>query len=116
MGIELLCVTTPLIPPFDRRKDKECQAYFRRVTKSTLFQVVMIATVTANSFLLVLGTDYNLQFRLFRIFEVSRKQLLFYYFACIVSENVKLFERHLCCKKFSTETLLKTFDLCSSIS
>nr|XP_034366448.1 cation channel sperm-associated protein 3 isoform X2 [Arvicanthis niloticus] len=56
-----------------KRKDTECQAYFRRVTKSTLFQVVMIATVTANSFLLVLGTDYNLQFRLFRIFEFLMK-------------------------------------------
>ncbi|XP_028627924.1 cation channel sperm-associated protein 3 isoform X4 [Grammomys surdaster] len=52
-----------------KRKDKECQAYFRKVTKSTLFQVVMIATVTANSFLMVLGTDYNLHFRMFRIFE-----------------------------------------------
>ncbi|XP_028627922.1 cation channel sperm-associated protein 3 isoform X2 [Grammomys surdaster] len=56
-----------------KRKDKECQAYFRKVTKSTLFQVVMIATVTANSFLMVLGTDYNLHFRMFRIFEFLMK-------------------------------------------
>nr|AAP21831.1 putative ion channel CatSper4 [Mus musculus] len=54
-----------------KRKDKECQAYFRKVIKSTFFQIVMITTVTTNSFLLVLGTNYDIQFEFFRTFEVS---------------------------------------------
>ncbi|XP_038951395.1 cation channel sperm-associated protein 3 isoform X2 [Rattus norvegicus] len=52
-----------------KRRDKQCQAFFRKVTKSTLFQILMITTVTANSFLLVLGTNYDIHFRMFRVFE-----------------------------------------------
>lgn len=81
--MELFSVTAPPIPPFDRRRDKQCQAFFRKVTKSTLFQILMITTVTANSFLLVLGTNYDIHFRMFRVFEVSKKQLLPHCFACI---------------------------------
>ncbi|XP_038951397.1 cation channel sperm-associated protein 3 isoform X4 [Rattus norvegicus] len=54
-----------------KRRDKQCQAFFRKVTKSTLFQILMITTVTANSFLLVLGTNYDIHFRMFRVFEVD---------------------------------------------
>ncbi|NP_001401321.1 cation channel sperm-associated protein 3 isoform 2 [Rattus norvegicus] len=54
-----------------KRRDKQCQAFFRKVTKSTLFQILMITTVTANSFLLVLGTNYDIHFRMFRVFEIS---------------------------------------------
>ncbi|XP_052012301.1 cation channel sperm-associated protein 3 isoform X3 [Apodemus sylvaticus] len=52
-----------------KRKDKQCQAYFRRVIKSTLFQIVMIITVTTNSFFLVLQTDYDIHYRMFRTLE-----------------------------------------------
>ncbi|XP_052012299.1 cation channel sperm-associated protein 3 isoform X1 [Apodemus sylvaticus] len=54
-----------------KRKDKQCQAYFRRVIKSTLFQIVMIITVTTNSFFLVLQTDYDIHYRMFRTLEAS---------------------------------------------
>ncbi|EDL93954.1 cation channel, sperm associated 3 (predicted) [Rattus norvegicus] len=56
-----------------QRRDKQCQAFFRKVTKSTLFQILMITTVTANSFLLVLGTNYDIHFRMFRVFEFLMK-------------------------------------------
>ncbi|XP_052012300.1 cation channel sperm-associated protein 3 isoform X2 [Apodemus sylvaticus] len=56
-----------------KRKDKQCQAYFRRVIKSTLFQIVMIITVTTNSFFLVLQTDYDIHYRMFRTLEFLMK-------------------------------------------
>ncbi|NP_001239417.1 cation channel sperm-associated protein 3 isoform 3 [Mus musculus] len=59
-----------------KRKDKECQAYFRKVIKSTFFQIVMITTVTTNSFLLVLGTNYDIQFEFFRTFEGNHSAYL----------------------------------------
>ncbi|XP_021071554.1 cation channel sperm-associated protein 3 isoform X3 [Mus pahari] len=52
-----------------KRKDKECQAYFRKVIKSTFFQAMMVTTVATNSLLMVLGTNYDIKFEFFRIFE-----------------------------------------------
>lgn len=61
--------------PFDRRKDVECQAFFRKVVKSPIFQVIMISTITSNAAFMVLGTDYSIMYRLFRLFEVSTQML-----------------------------------------
>ncbi|KAL1784251.1 cation channel sperm-associated protein 3 [Sigmodon hispidus] len=54
-----------------KRRDIECQAFFRKVLKSPLFQVLMISTITSNAFFMVLGTDYNVRYKLFRLFEIS---------------------------------------------
>ncbi|XP_006976830.1 cation channel sperm-associated protein 3 isoform X1 [Peromyscus maniculatus bairdii] len=54
-----------------KRKDVECQAFFRKVVKSPIFQVIMISTITSNAAFMVLGTDYSIMYRLFRLFEVS---------------------------------------------
>ncbi|OBS82996.1 hypothetical protein A6R68_23010 [Neotoma lepida] len=54
-----------------KRKDVECQAFFRKVLKSSLFQVLMISTITSNAFFMVLGTDYSIRYKLFRLFEIS---------------------------------------------
>ncbi|XP_021071553.1 cation channel sperm-associated protein 3 isoform X2 [Mus pahari] len=56
-----------------KRKDKECQAYFRKVIKSTFFQAMMVTTVATNSLLMVLGTNYDIKFEFFRIFEFLMK-------------------------------------------
>ncbi|MEJ1284869.1 cation channel sperm associated 3 [Cricetulus griseus] len=53
------------------RKDVECQAFFRKVLKNPLFQLLMISTITSNAFFMVLGTDYNIRYKLFRLFEIS---------------------------------------------
>ncbi|XP_060234699.1 cation channel sperm-associated protein 3 isoform X1 [Meriones unguiculatus] len=54
-----------------KRRDPECQAYIRKVVKSPFFQILMISTVATNAFFMVLGTDYHIRYRLFRLFEVS---------------------------------------------
>ncbi|XP_027263433.2 cation channel sperm-associated protein 3 [Cricetulus griseus] len=54
-----------------KRKDVECQAFFRKVLKNPLFQLLMISTITSNAFFMVLGTDYNIRYKLFRLFEIS---------------------------------------------
>ncbi|XP_059118816.1 cation channel sperm-associated protein 3 isoform X1 [Peromyscus eremicus] len=52
-----------------KRKDVECQAFFRKVIKNPIFQVLMISTITSNAAFMVLGTDYSIMYRLFRLFE-----------------------------------------------
>ncbi|XP_051028437.1 cation channel sperm-associated protein 3 [Acomys russatus] len=54
-----------------KRKDRECQAFFMKVVKSPFFQVLMISTVTTNALFMVLGTDYDIKYRIFQVFEVS---------------------------------------------
>ncbi|CAH6797189.1 Catsper3 [Phodopus roborovskii] len=54
-----------------KRKDVECREFFRKVLKSPLFQLLMISIITSNAFFMVLGTDYNIRYKLFRLFEVS---------------------------------------------
>ncbi|CAO2596296.1 Cation channel sperm-associated protein 3 [Lemmus lemmus] len=53
------------------KKDVECQKFFRKVLKSSLFQVLMITAITTNAAFMVLGTDYNIHYRMFRLFEIS---------------------------------------------
>ncbi|XP_060234701.1 cation channel sperm-associated protein 3 isoform X3 [Meriones unguiculatus] len=55
-----------------KRRDPECQAYIRKVVKSPFFQILMISTVATNAFFMVLGTDYHIRYRLFRLFEGNR--------------------------------------------
>ncbi|KAM5168991.1 cation channel sperm-associated protein 3 [Callospermophilus lateralis] len=53
------------------RKDRQCQAFVRRVITSHLFQIIMISTVSLNAFLTVLWTSYKIRYRLYRVFEIS---------------------------------------------
>lgn len=92
-------VTTPLAHPSDRRKDVECQKFFRKVLKSSFFQVLMISSITASAAFMVLGTNYNIHYRMFRLFEVSTSVLLVYV-VCFISENVKLFRGHFAARTF----------------
>nr|XP_048303685.1 cation channel sperm-associated protein 3 [Myodes glareolus] len=54
-----------------KRKDVECQKFFRKVLKSSFFQVLMISAITTNAAFVVLKTDYNIHYRMFQIFEIS---------------------------------------------
>ncbi|XP_016053021.1 PREDICTED: cation channel sperm-associated protein 3 isoform X2 [Miniopterus natalensis] len=54
-----------------QRKDTQCQAFVKRVLMSRLFKIVMISTISANAFLLVLWTDYKTKYKLFKLSEVS---------------------------------------------
>ncbi|XP_026638880.1 cation channel sperm-associated protein 3 isoform X2 [Microtus ochrogaster] len=54
-----------------KRKDVECQKFFRKVLKSSFFQVLMISAITTNAAFMVLKTDYNIHYRMFQIFEIS---------------------------------------------
>uniref|UniRef100_U6CTG6 Cation channel sperm associated 3 n=1 Tax=Neovison vison TaxID=452646 RepID=U6CTG6_NEOVI len=53
------------------RRDTQCQAFVKRVIMSRLFKIIMISTVSLNAFFVVLWTDYNTKYNLFRLFEVS---------------------------------------------
>ncbi|XP_045432710.1 cation channel sperm-associated protein 3 [Pipistrellus kuhlii] len=53
------------------RRDVQCQAFVKKVLRSQLFKIIMISTVSINSFLVVLWTEYNIRYNLFRLFEVS---------------------------------------------
>uniref|UniRef100_A0A8C7B9P7 Cation channel sperm associated 3 n=1 Tax=Neovison vison TaxID=452646 RepID=A0A8C7B9P7_NEOVI len=54
-----------------QRRDTQCQAFVKRVIMSRLFKIIMISTVSLNAFFVVLWTDYNTKYNLFRLFEVS---------------------------------------------
>ncbi|XP_058135045.1 cation channel sperm-associated protein 3 [Dasypus novemcinctus] len=54
-----------------KRKDTQCRAFVKRVTRSHLFKIIMISTVSMNAFFVVLWTNYKIRFRLFRLFEIS---------------------------------------------
>ncbi|KAM8941107.1 cation channel sperm-associated protein 3 isoform 3-T3 [Lycaon pictus] len=54
-----------------QRKDTQCQAFVKRVIMSRLFKIMMISIVSLNAFFVVLWTDYNTKYNLFRLFEVS---------------------------------------------
>ncbi|XP_057643062.1 cation channel sperm-associated protein 3 [Chionomys nivalis] len=54
-----------------KRKDVECQKFFRKVLKSSFFRVLMITAITTNAAFMVLETDYNIHYRMFRLFEIS---------------------------------------------
>ncbi|XP_075827054.1 cation channel sperm-associated protein 3 [Microtus pennsylvanicus] len=54
-----------------RRKDVDCQKFFRKVLKSSFFQVLMISAITTNAAFMVLETDYNIRYRMFQLFEIS---------------------------------------------
>ncbi|XP_048648251.1 cation channel sperm-associated protein 3 [Marmota marmota marmota] len=56
-----------------KRKDRQCQAFVRRVITSHLFQIIMISTVSLNAFLTVLWTSYKIRYRLYRVFEFAMK-------------------------------------------
>jgi hypothetical protein len=71
----------------DRRKDEECQVFVRRVVNSRIFKLIMIGTISLNAVFMVLWTDYDIRYRLFRVFEVSRKSGPISK-VCFVSENV----------------------------
>ncbi|KAM6224287.1 cation channel sperm-associated protein 3 [Rhynchocyon petersi] len=53
-----------------RRKDTEFQAFVQKILDSHLFKIMMISTISLNSFLVVLWTDYEIRFQWFRIFEI----------------------------------------------
>ncbi|XP_041516244.1 cation channel sperm-associated protein 3 isoform X4 [Microtus oregoni] len=52
-----------------KRKDVDCQKFFRKVLKSSFFQVLMISAITTNAAFMVLETDYNIHYRMFQLFE-----------------------------------------------
>uniref|UniRef100_A0A452RSM9 Cation channel sperm associated 3 n=1 Tax=Ursus americanus TaxID=9643 RepID=A0A452RSM9_URSAM len=54
-----------------QRRDSQCQAFVKRVIMSRLFKIIMISIVSLNAFFVVLWTDYNTKYNLFRLFEVS---------------------------------------------
>ncbi|XP_032483144.1 cation channel sperm-associated protein 3 [Phocoena sinus] len=54
-----------------QRKDTQCQAFVKRVIMSRLFKIIMISTVSTNAFFMILWTDYETRYNLFRLFEVS---------------------------------------------
>ncbi|XP_008689814.1 cation channel sperm-associated protein 3 [Ursus maritimus] len=54
-----------------QRRDSQCQAFVKRVITSRLFKIIMISIVSLNAFFVVLWTDYNTKYNLFRLFEVS---------------------------------------------
>ncbi|XP_041516242.1 cation channel sperm-associated protein 3 isoform X2 [Microtus oregoni] len=54
-----------------KRKDVDCQKFFRKVLKSSFFQVLMISAITTNAAFMVLETDYNIHYRMFQLFEIS---------------------------------------------
>ncbi|XP_050000511.1 cation channel sperm-associated protein 3 [Alexandromys fortis] len=54
-----------------KRKDVECQKFFRKFLKSSFFQVLMISAITTNAAFMVLETDYNIHYRMFHLFEIS---------------------------------------------
>ncbi|XP_006731073.1 cation channel sperm-associated protein 3 [Leptonychotes weddellii] len=54
-----------------QRRDSQCQAFVKRVIMSRLFKMIMISIVSLNAFFVVLWTDYNTKYNLFRLFEVS---------------------------------------------
>ncbi|XP_004405521.1 PREDICTED: cation channel sperm-associated protein 3 [Odobenus rosmarus divergens] len=54
-----------------QRRDSQCQAFVKRVIMSRLFKMIMISIISLNAFLVVLWTDYNTKYNLFRLFEVS---------------------------------------------
>lgn len=71
----------------------DCQKFFRKVLKSSFFQVLMISAITTNAAFMVLKTDYNIHYRMFQLFEVSMSMLLVYA-VCFISENVNIFHGH----------------------
>ncbi|XP_025716623.1 cation channel sperm-associated protein 3 isoform X2 [Callorhinus ursinus] len=54
-----------------QRRDSQCQAFVKRVIMSRLFKMIMISIISLNAFFVVLWTDYNTKYNLFRLFEVS---------------------------------------------
>ncbi|KAM6150230.1 cation channel sperm-associated protein 3 [Erethizon dorsatum] len=54
-----------------KRKDEKCQAFVKRVITSRLFKIIMISTISTNAFFMVLWTDYQIRYHLFRLFEIS---------------------------------------------
>ncbi|XP_013362629.1 PREDICTED: cation channel sperm-associated protein 3 isoform X2 [Chinchilla lanigera] len=54
-----------------KRKDRKCQAFVKRIITSHLFRVIMISTISLNAFFMVLWTEYEIRYRLFRLFEIS---------------------------------------------
>lgn len=88
-------VIIPLIQLFHRRRDVQCQAFVKKFLRSQLFKIIMISTISINSFLVVLWTDYNTRYNFFRLFEVSRPNDPFFpfYFTCFNFENVIQFLR-----------------------
>ncbi|XP_054423834.1 cation channel sperm-associated protein 3 [Pteronotus mesoamericanus] len=53
------------------RKDTQCQAFVKKVIMSPLFKIIMISTISMNAFLLVLWTDYETRYNLFKFGEIS---------------------------------------------
>ncbi|XP_007941994.1 cation channel sperm-associated protein 3 [Orycteropus afer afer] len=53
------------------RKDTEFQAFVQRFLAGSLFKMIMISTISLNAFFVVLWTDYEIRFRLFRLLEIS---------------------------------------------
>ncbi|XP_011360644.1 cation channel sperm-associated protein 3 [Pteropus medius] len=54
-----------------QRKDTQCQAFVKRVITSHLFRLIMITTISMNALVMVLGTDFETKYSLFRLCEVS---------------------------------------------
>uniref|UniRef100_H0VLK5 Cation channel sperm associated 3 n=1 Tax=Cavia porcellus TaxID=10141 RepID=H0VLK5_CAVPO len=54
-----------------RRKDEKCQAFVKKVITSRVFKIIMISTISMNAFFMVLWTNYEIRYRLFRLFEIS---------------------------------------------
>lgn len=68
-GSSMLCARLTTF----QRKDTQCRAFVKRVIRSRLFKIIMISTISVNAFLVVLGTDYETRYNLFRLYEVSKQ-------------------------------------------
>lgn len=66
-GSSMLCARLTTF----QRKDTQCRAFVKRVIRSRLFKIIMISTISVNAFLVVLGTDYETRYNLFRLYEFA---------------------------------------------
>ncbi|XP_006866272.1 PREDICTED: cation channel sperm-associated protein 3 [Chrysochloris asiatica] len=54
-----------------QRKDTEFQAFVLSILECSVFKIIMISTISTNAFFVVLWTNYEIRFSLFRLFEIS---------------------------------------------
>ncbi|XP_060042343.1 cation channel sperm-associated protein 3-like [Erinaceus europaeus] len=59
-------------PDFPGRKDPQCQEFVKGIIVSPLFKIFMITGITCDASLLVLWTNYEAKYHLFRLYEVSQ--------------------------------------------
>ncbi|XP_060042381.1 cation channel sperm-associated protein 3-like [Erinaceus europaeus] len=55
-----------------RRKDLQCQEFVKRLIISPFFKIFMITVITCDAIFIVLWTDYETKYHLFRLYEVSQ--------------------------------------------